>query len=78
MPGKSYSCRCGLKPMPAPRTRLLQHFGYGHSEEHSALFCADIERWPKLQGMRDPTASTRLKKHHTYKPVPMLFMRLDR
>ncbi|MDQ3023901.1 MAG: hypothetical protein M3R04_05905 [bacterium] len=63
MATKSYICRCGNKPLPRPKTRLLQHVGYGHSEEHSALFCADIERWPKLQDAD--------------KPVPMLFMRLD-
>ncbi len=68
MSGKSYTCRCGLKLLPRRKTRLLQRCGYMHTEEHSALFCADIERWPHFR---------ELDQYGQPQPHPMLFMRLD-
>lgn len=67
------SCRCGTISWIGPKKRvLLNHVKDGHSVQHGTLFCAEIERWPKAQRLKSPTAQDQWNGL----PVPMLFIEM--
>jgi hypothetical protein len=66
-------CRCGHREVRKKQT-LLRFIAPGHSEQHSATWCADIERWHNLQRLAG--AAERGWKWVNGQPHPMLVIHL--
>lgn len=72
MPRPNSLCACGQEHIVNRKRRLLAFVAAGHSVQHGVLFCADVERWPRLQEEQGVEG----RHWKATKPTPMLFIQL--